>query len=77
MKSISWSPLRTFPSNISIILRILFVAVALNVTTGCGSGGPSSGERFSGSTEVTVVITATANDQLAEYDLGFQDITLL
>ena len=37
--------------------------------------GPS-GPKLSGNTSVTVVMTSTANDQLAEFDLGFQSITL-
>lgn len=52
----------------------LIIAAAL-LTTGCGTGSMPS-PALSGNTSVTMVATSTANDQLAEFDLGFQSITL-
>jgi len=61
-------------SRISTSLFALTLGVALAVTTGCGSR--SSTSKLSGNTQVTVVLTSTANDQLVEYDVGFSGITL-
>lgn len=60
-----------------ISLTLLIAAAALN--TGCGSSGSMSGPsapKLSGNTSVTVMLTSTANDRLAEFDLGFQSVTL-
>lgn len=55
-------------------------ALATVLTTGCGSKGSTSKmsppPQFSGSTQVTVLLTSTANDQLAELNLSFQGLTL-
>jgi len=52
----------------------LIVAVAI-LTTGCGSS-ESNAPTFSGNTQVSVLLTSTANDQLSEFDIGFLGITL-
>jgi hypothetical protein len=53
-----------------------FIALAIvSFTTGCGSAGPSS-PALSGNTPVTVILSGTANDQLSEFGLVFQNITL-
>jgi Domain of unknown function (DUF5666) len=62
------------------IILITFAAVSI-FPTGCGSAGSSftgggGGQKLSGNTSVTVVLSSTANDQLAEFDLEFQSITL-
>jgi len=62
-------------------LRILFnlvAASALILIAGCGStmGTGGSGPVLTGNTQVTVVLTGTANDQLTEFDLGIQSLTL-
>ncbi len=57
----------------------LFVTVAVLFSTGCGSGGStsnSSAQQFSGNTQVTVVFTSTANDQLTRFGFGFTSIAL-
>jgi len=70
------SSARFSSSRFPIILTIL--AVAAGITTGCGSNGNSSSgmPKLSGNTSVTVVLSSTANDQLSEFDLEFQNITL-
>ncbi|MGB8061032.1 MAG: DUF5666 domain-containing protein [Candidatus Sulfotelmatobacter sp.] len=51
--------------------------VALIATTGCGSSSSSTSmPKLSGNTSVTVLLSSTANDQLSEFDLGLQSITL-
>jgi len=60
-----------------ITLTILLVAVG--ITTGCGSGssaGGGGGQKLSGNTSVTLLLSSTANDQLSEFDLEFQGVTL-
>jgi hypothetical protein len=39
-------------------------------------GGGNSTPKFSGNTLVTVVISGTANDQLTEFDMGIENLTL-
>lgn len=49
------------------------------VLSACGSGGgnaPAGPPPFSGTTQVTLVLSGTANDRLAEFDLSIQGITL-
>jgi hypothetical protein len=50
---------------------ILLLAATL-LETGCGTRNVPAG-----SSQVTLVITSTANDRLAEYDVNFQGITLM
>jgi len=55
-------------------LILTFAAFA----TGCGSSSmsKSSAPVLSGNTLVTVVLTSTANDQIPQFDVGFQNISL-
>ena len=69
MRLASSSPRQVF----GISLALIVAAGVFN--TGCGGRNMSS-PILSGNTAVTIVVTSTANDQLAEFDLGFQDITL-
>ncbi len=59
-------------------LSLSLILAVVSIIAGCGSGrmSGSSAPQFSGNTSVTVMLTSTANDQLAEFDLGFQSITL-
>lgn len=59
----------------SLVISASLVLIA-TLMTSCGSSGNSSTPKLSGNTSVTVMVTSTANDQLAEYDLGLQSITL-
>ncbi len=52
------------------------ILTAVSLTSGCGSGSSGSQPAPAGNTQVTVMVSGTANDQLAEFDLGFQSITL-
>jgi hypothetical protein len=66
-----------FSSRFSILLTIL--AAAVGITTGCGSSGSSAGgggQKLSGNTSVVVALSSTANDQLTEFSLVFQGLTL-
>jgi len=77
MKLAASSPLGLFLSRLTPFLFAALL-VSLAITTGCGSGGSGSsgGQTFSGNTNVTVMLTGTANDHLSEFDLGLQSITL-
>jgi hypothetical protein len=55
-------------------LRVALAIVTAGWMVGCGGG--NSTPKFSGNTLVSVVISGTANDQLAEFDLGIQNLTL-
>ena len=59
------------------LFLVVVLAVLLVLTVACGSGGSmSKTPPLTGNASVTVMLTSTANDQLAEFDLGFQGITL-
>ena len=71
MSLASSSPRQVFAS-----LLIVVLAAAV-ISTGCGaSGSMAKTPPLIGNTAVTVVVSSMANDQLAEFDLGFQNITL-
>jgi len=59
----------------SFPLALIVVAAAI-FSTSCGSSSMSKTPPLTGNTAVTVVVSSTANDQLSEFDLGFQSITL-
>jgi len=78
MRSASSSPLHYLSTNNTIILAIL-LALAIVAMTGCGSSGSTGGgggQKFGGNTSVSVVLTSTANDQLSEFRLEFETLTL-
>jgi hypothetical protein len=60
---------------LALIAVVLF---SIAQTTGCGSSGATMSKTppLAGNTQVTVVLTGTANDQLSEFDLEFQNLTL-
>ena len=65
---------------VSILLNLV-AAAALILTTTCGGGSGMGGTSptgpvLTGNTLVTVVLSSTANDQLTEFDLGIQSLTL-
>ena len=58
---------------------VAVVAAVVGMTTGCGSSGSGGGTKtppFSGNTQVTVLASSTANDQLSQFDLDIQSLTL-
>jgi hypothetical protein len=52
------------------------VALVAAFTTGCGGSPQPSTPVLSGNTAVTVLLSSTANDQLSQFDIGFNSITL-
>ena len=74
MKSATSSARFLAPNTIpTIFAAVLTVAL----TTSCGSGGAvSKTPTFSGNTQVTVVLSSTANDQVTGFDMTLQSLTL-
>ena len=58
----------------------MFSAItACMLTTSCGGGGSSSssgGQHFSGNTALNVMLSSTANDELSQFGLQMQSLTL-
>jgi len=65
-----------YPSYLLTGSLISLVALSTIFTTGCGSGGSSSGPKLSGNTDVTVMVSGSANDQLQLMQVGFSNLTL-
>jgi hypothetical protein len=64
-----------------LLAPTLLMLAAAGVTGGCGSGGSSGGMSApaptpSGTTQVAVVMSSTANDQLSEYNITFKSLVL-
>lgn len=62
-------------------IPLALIALVALCLTGCGGGAGTSGTGpsgpvLSGNTQVTLVLSSTANDQLTEFDLGIQGLTL-
>jgi hypothetical protein len=57
------------------VVVTLTLLLGIGITTGCGSSSPTP-PKFSGNTSVTLLLSSTANDQLARFDLEFQTVTL-
>jgi hypothetical protein len=73
--SVSKSGFRSFLGLNSI--PCLFLLAALGFTTGCGSNmSNNGGTQFSGNTAVTLLLSSTANDQLVNYRMYIQSLTL-
>ncbi len=75
MKLSASSSCSHFLSYLSLVSLLAFALA----TIGCGSGGGAKTPpppQFSGNTNVTVVASSTANDQLSQFDLQIQTLTL-
>lgn len=65
----SWRPFLIF-SFFSLLLTI-------GITSGCGSSGSSTATpKLTGNTSVTVALSSTANDQVTDFDVAVQTLTL-
>jgi len=64
-------------SYLSTLIVPIAIVVAVAITTGCGSGGTSSGgPKLTGNTSVTLVVSSTANNELSRFGIGLTGITL-
>ena len=59
------------------VVFFLIVAILAFITTGCGSLPGPPPPAFSGNTNVTVLLSSTANDQLSQFGLTFNSLTMM
>jgi Domain of unknown function (DUF5666) len=76
MKAATSSPLASVPANPSLLVTLFSIGLILSLMTACASSSAPPPPKLSGNTQVTVLLTSTANDQLSEFDIGFQSIAL-
>lgn len=70
-------PLRTLQRRFCFNLVLLLLTVSLvGFNTACGGGGSSGPPPLSGVTQVTVAMSSTANDQLSDFDMVLNSLTL-
>ncbi|HLZ42798.1 MAG TPA: DUF5666 domain-containing protein [Candidatus Sulfotelmatobacter sp.] len=60
---------------LSLISTVLIGGCAL-VSSGCGANPSSSTPKLAGSTNLAVMLSSTANDQLSQFNLEFETLTL-
>ena len=71
----SWTFASSVSSRLSLVTLTLLLVIG--VTTGCGSSKSTpTPPKFSGNTLVTVLLSSSANDQVAEFNVQFQTLTL-
>jgi hypothetical protein len=64
-------------SAVASILALFAAILATVLTTSCGSGGSTSTPpKVSGNTQVTVLLSSTANDQVSQFAVELQSLTL-
>jgi hypothetical protein len=79
MNTVPLSSSSLFSSSLRVASIVAALTFALGMATGCGSSSSGSMTKtppLSGNTNVTVMVSSTANDQLSEFDVGFQSIAL-
>lgn len=74
MKSASSS--RSRSPDTPALIAFVGLGVCLLLSTGCGSGSSSTKPKASGNTNITLTLTSTANDQLTQFELDLQSLTL-
>jgi Domain of unknown function (DUF5666) len=57
-------------------LSVFIIVLATVFTTSCGTSGTSGPPPLSGNTSVTILLSSTANDQISQFNVGFNSITL-
>ena len=61
--------------HISRLLLVFAVVLAIVIAAGCGGGSQPKTPVLSGNTEVTVLLSSAANDQLQLFQIGFSNLT--
>ena len=69
---VAWSSASSASSQSFLTLAMLF---GIGITTGCGSEGTPP-PKFSGNTTVVVLASSSANDQLFQFSVTLQSLTL-
>ncbi|MGB7331547.1 MAG: hypothetical protein WBD25_09180, partial [Terriglobales bacterium] len=72
MKS-AWFPAPSASSPFFLVTLTLLAGIG--ITTGCGSPGTTP-PKLSGDTSVTVLLTSTGNDQVTQFAVELQTLTL-
>lgn len=69
-----WSSASSAQSHSFLITLTLLIAIG--VSTGCSTSSPPAETRLAGNTNVTVLLSSTANDQVTSFDLSLKTLTL-
>jgi hypothetical protein len=73
-----WKPFRLSKPGFTLYLPALALVTLAGLMTGCGSGSPMGGSTAPvGNTQVVVLLTSTANDQLVIFDASIASIALV
>ena len=70
----SWSSASSAQSHSFLITLTLLIAIG--VSTGCSTSSPPAETGLAGNTNVTVLLSSTANDQVTSFDLSLKTLTL-
>ena len=62
--------------NIPVIFLTFSAVLAAAFSMGCGTSGSSGPPPLSGNTSVTVLLSSTANDQLSQFEIDFNSVSL-
>ena len=68
-----WSS--AFSASFQLSLVTFTLSLVIGITTGCGSSG-STTPKLRGNTSVTVLLSSTANDQVSNFNLEIQTLTV-
>lgn len=60
----------------SFFMLLFVLLAAVLFATGCGTGGSGTKTKFSGNTAVVILASSTANDQLFQFSVTLQSLTL-
>jgi len=72
-----WFSARSASSPLILPLLSILLSLVIVITTGCGSSNSTPPPpKLSGNTRLTVVLSSTANDQVTDFNLYFQTLTL-
>ncbi len=69
----SWSSASSAQSHSFLTLTLL---LAIGISTGCSTSSPSAETGLAGNTNVTVLLSSTANDQVTTFDVSLKTLTL-
>lgn len=75
MSALALFPRRYAPYVDLIVSSAILAGVSFTVACGSNMSQPPP-PQFSGNTQVSLVLTSTANDELVEYDMAFSSISL-
>lgn len=69
---------KSIPTQVHLLSLLIATLSVILFSTGCGTSPTSqnSQQTFTGNTNVTMLLTSTANDQVTLFDVGLQTLTL-